>query len=57
MSWSFPVKSNELFLFPSWMEHQVDANEKATKNRISLAFNVYVKGTVGNMHELNELIL
>ena len=56
-SWSVPVNNNELILFPSWLEYAVEPNEKATTNRISLAFNVFVKGTLGNTHALNELIL
>jgi hypothetical protein len=32
-------------------------NKKGKNTRISLAFNVFVKGTVGNNKDLTELIL
>ena len=56
-TWFFPVENNLLFLFPSWLEHEVPPNEKATTNRISLAFNVFAKGNFGKTMNLNELIL
>ncbi len=56
-TWLFPVNNNELILFPSWLRHQVDVNEKATTNRISLAFNTFARGTLGSRKRLTELIL
>ena len=56
-TWSFNTNHNMLILFPSWLEHGVEQNEKATTNRISLAFNTFVKGTIGMADALNELIL
>jgi len=56
-TWFFSVNNNELILFPSWLDHKVESNEKATKDRISLSFNTYVKGTLGEQIHLNELIL
>jgi len=56
-SWFFPVNNNELILFPSWLHHRVDPNENATIDRISIAFNVFVKGVMGETLELTELIL
>ena len=53
----FTVHSNELFLFPSWLTHQVEANKKATKDRISISFNTFIKGTLGQQKDLTELIL
>jgi len=55
--WSFPSKTNELILFPSWVNHQVQVNEKATTDRISIAFNTFVKGSLGSEESYNELIL
>ena len=55
--WTLFSKNNELMLFPSWLEHQVISNEKATTNRISISFNTFVKGTFGAASSLNELIL
>ena len=56
-SWFFPVKNNELILFPSYLSHKVEPNEKATTDRISLSFNTFVKGTLGERHLADELIL
>ena len=55
----FLVEKNNLMLFPSWLEHNVRPNEKATTNRISITFNVFVKGILGRGLDagLNELIL
>ena len=55
--WRISVKNNMLALFPSWLEHSVEPNEKATRNRISLSFNVFAKGFFGTKGKLNELIL
>ena len=56
-SWFFPVNNNELILFPSWLGHEVQPNEKATTNRISFSFNVFARGSLGEERQLNELIL
>ena len=56
-SWFFPSVTNELMLFPSWLDHQVVVNEKATTDRISLSFNTFVKGTLGEELDLTKLIL
>ena len=56
-SWFIPVNNNELVLFPSWLDHNVELNEKATTDRISISFNTFVKGTFGNQEELTQLIL
>ena len=55
--WSFPVENNVLVLFPSWLEHSVEPNKKATRNRISFSFNTFTKGTLGDNNTLKELIL
>ena len=36
--WTLPVVTNTLFIFPSWLEHQVQPN-LSKKDRISLSFN------------------
>ena len=56
-TWFFPSITNELILFPSWLNHRVDPNEKATTDRISISFNTFIKGTLGIRKELTELIL
>jgi hypothetical protein len=35
----------------------VAPNEKATKDRISISFNTFVRGTLGDNISLSELIL
>ena len=56
-SWFVSVENNTLILFPSWLEHSVEPNEKATTDRISLGFNIFAKGFFGNKGFLNELII
>ena len=56
-SWFIPTERNNLILFPSWLGHSVEPNEKATTDRISLSFNIFVRGTVGGQDTLSELIL
>ena len=55
--WFFPSITNELLLFPSWLDHKVDMNEGATTDRISISFNTFIRGTLGKRKDLNELIL
>ena len=55
-SWWFSVKTGDVILFPSSLTHMVETKE-GTNTRISLAFNVFIKGTVGNNKSLTELIL
>ena len=55
-SWKLPVKNNDIIFFPSTTLHEVSTNT-SERNRISLAFNVFVKGHFGNKQNLNELTL
>lgn len=55
-SWWFPVKTGQIILFPSSTTHSVEV-KKGNNTRVSLAFNVFVKGTLGENRELTELIL
>jgi uncharacterized protein (TIGR02466 family) len=55
-SWWFSVKTGDVILFPSSLTHMVETKE-GTNTRISLAFNVFIKGTIGNNKQLTELIL
>jgi len=54
--WWFPVETGQLILFPSSLTHSVET-KKGNNTRISLAFNTFVKGTIGNNIELTELML
>jgi len=55
-SWWFPVNTGDIILFPSSLTHMVEAKQ-GDNTRISLAFNVFIKGTVGNNKNLTELVL
>ena len=54
--WFFPVKTGQLILFPSDLQHYVQTKND-NNERISLAFNVFLKGNLGNEETLTELIL
>jgi uncharacterized protein (TIGR02466 family) len=55
-SWWFSVKTGNIILFPSHLTHAVETKQ-GDNTRTSLAFNVFVKGSVGNNRELTELYL
>jgi uncharacterized protein (TIGR02466 family) len=55
-SWWFSVKTGDIILFPSSLIHMVETKE-GDNTRISLAFNVFIKGTIGNNRSLTELVL
>ena len=54
--WKYPVSTNSIIYFPSPTLHEVSVNT-SKRNRISLAFNVFVKGEFGLDNELNRLTL
>ena len=57
-SWFFEVKTNEIYLFPSTLQHNVETRDsKRNDVRISLAFNTFFKGEVGSNLNLTELKL
>lgn len=53
-SWWLPAKKNMLLLFPSDLYHSVRNNE-SDEQRISLSFNVFVRGKLGNRIDLTYL--
>jgi uncharacterized protein (TIGR02466 family) len=55
-TWWFSVKTGDVIIFPSSLTHMVETKQ-GDNTRISLAFNVFIKGTVGNNKQLTELIL
>jgi uncharacterized protein (TIGR02466 family) len=55
-TWWFSVKTGDVILFPSSLTHMVESKQ-GDNTRISLAFNVFIKGTVGNNKSLTELHL
>jgi uncharacterized protein (TIGR02466 family) len=55
-SWWFTVKTGSIVVFPSHLTHMVE--QKAGNNvRCSLAFNTFLRGTIGVNESLTELIL
>jgi len=54
--WTFENKKNSLLIFPSTVEHYVEAY-KGFDTRITLSFNTFVKGNLGLGPNKNELIL
>lgn len=55
-SWTLPVEKNDLLIWPSYFEHSVEPNEMK-EDRISLAFNVFIKDSVGEKDNLTFLQL
>tara|TARA_R110000751_G_scaffold93898_3_gene183282 strand:+ start:183 stop:782 length:600 start_codon:yes stop_codon:yes gene_type:complete len=55
-SWWLPVKTGQIMLFPSSLSHSVSI-KKGTNTRVSLAFNVFIKGGVGSLNNLTRLVL
>jgi len=55
-SWWFSVQTGDVILFPSSLTHMVETKQ-GDNTRISLAFNVFIKGKIGNNKSLTELIL
>jgi uncharacterized protein (TIGR02466 family) len=55
-SWWFPVKTGDVILFPSSLTHMVETKQ-GDNTRISLAFNIFIKGNIGNNKNLTELAL
>jgi hypothetical protein len=55
-SWHLPVNTLDIVIFPSYLQHGI--NTKVDNNkRISLAFNVFVEGELGNEYTLDFLKL
>lgn len=55
-TWWLPAETGTLILFPSHLTHSVPIT-KSKKMRVSLAFNTYLKGQLGDPNFANDLIL
>jgi len=53
-SWTIPVASGDLVLFPSHLMHGVEQTN-GDHIRVSLAFNAFVRGNIGSEESLNSL--
>ena len=47
--WKYPIKDNQLIIFPSYLRHEVKKNTE-NKTRISLAFNIFLKGEISKIN-------
>lgn len=55
-SWWFEVGTGKLVLFPSHLTHMVETVQ-TEDTRISIAFNTFLEGVVGDNQNLTELLL
>lgn len=55
-SWTVNVNNGDLIIFPSDLKHGVPLKTHDSK-RISIAFNTFLKGTLGSKHDLTEIKL
>ena len=51
------VKEGDLIIFPSWVPHHVDVNETKDVDRISLSFNTFPIGEMGDYNDATHLKL
>ncbi|MCB1643815.1 MAG: hypothetical protein KDI36_00110 [Pseudomonadales bacterium] len=49
-------KTNELFMFPSDINHMIEANGSSEPRR-AIAFNSFVKGRIGDYRDVSELTI
>lgn len=56
-SWWFESLTGQLLLFPSSLEHMVEPRPNADFTRISLSFNTFFTGILGERDMLDEVIL
>ncbi len=45
-TWRYSVKTGNILIFPSWVNHSVEEN-RSDKDRIILGFNTFVRGAFG----------
>ena len=55
-NYDLPIEAGNIVLFPSSLEHSVKKKEHSNE-RISLAFNSFIKGKIGCEMSLTELII
>ena len=51
----YASKMNRAIMFPSWLLHWVNINT-STSNRISISWNIQIKGQMGEHHDLQSAI-
>ena len=55
--YTLPVQKHDLILFPSDLIHAVEEKQQNGKERVSLSFNSFVRGTLGKYEKSTELKL
>ena len=55
-AWYVPAESYKIILFPSSLTHSVEI-KKGKNNRTSLAFNTFIKGTLGDKQDLTNVVI
>jgi uncharacterized protein (TIGR02466 family) len=58
-TWSYGVETGDIVLFPSQLVHNVEQVKEHTDRtqRVSLSFNTFLKGRLGDGYNLGEVIL
>ncbi len=56
LEWTIPVEDNNIILFPSIMHHYVKPN-LSNKDRLSIAFNTFIRGNIKTQYTGADLIL
>ena len=50
---NYKAKTNRIIIFPSWLAHWVPTN-LSTNNRISISWNIQIRGQLGEHHEFQS---
>jgi len=54
-SWFFNVKPGDIIVFPSHLQHMVEPTT-SDETRVSLSFNTFLRGRIGDERQLTELL-
>lgn len=54
-TWWLPVKTGSILIFPSYLNHSVTPIKNRDSTRISLSFNTFYEGQLGNEKSLTSL--
>jgi len=55
-SWTVPVSNGTLLIWPSGLQHDVPPTT-STRDRVSLSFNTWIRGTIGSETKLGQVKL
>jgi uncharacterized protein (TIGR02466 family) len=55
-SWKIGVNTKDIFIFPSHLIHEVETSINED-SRISLSFNIFISGKIGDYFDMTELYL